>query len=127
MDQLIFGDFINNILTEIENHPVQDGHGNNKCKLWDNISLHKTNYVKNIIRDRVSANNFFTVNRPPYQPKLAPIQCIFCELAAELTRCCQRYWTIETLRANIYNILSNIGSNGKFHITFVRCGYPVHN
>ena len=127
VDQLIFGDFVNDILTEIEDHPVQGGYDDEKCILWDNLSLHKTNYVTNIIRDRDSPNNFFAVDRPPYRPKLAPIEYVFCELAAELTRRCQRHWTIDIMRANIYDIVSNIGLNGKLFSTFVHCGYPVQN
>ena len=125
VDQLVFGDFIHEILTSIENNPAD--YDDERCLLWDNLSLHKTPYVTNIIRDRASNNNFYAVDRPPYQPKIAPIEYIFCELAAELTRRCVREWAIDTLRENIYDILSNIGYDGKFYSTFVHCSYRINN
>ena len=79
----------------------------------------------NIICDRELVNHFYSVDRPPYRPKLAPIEYIFCELAAELSRRCQRDWMIDIMRANIYDILSNIGLDGSLYSTLVHCGYPV--
>ena len=127
VDNYVFGDFIDEILTSIENHPVRNGYDQDRCILWDNLSLHKTPHVTNVIRGRDSQNNFFSVDRPPYQPKIAPIEYIFCELAAELTRRCVREWTIDTLRTNIYDVLSKIGYGGKFYSTFVHCGYRSNN
>ena len=127
VDNYVFGNFIDEILTSIENHPAGNGYDEERGILWDNLSLHKTPHVTNVIRGRESPNNFFSVDRPPYQPKIAPIEYIFCELAAELTRRCVREWTIETLRANIYDVLSKIGYGGKFYSTFVHCGYRSVN
>ena len=127
VDQFVFDDFVNIILSNIEDHPVADGYDDEKCILWDNLSVHTTAYVTNVIRDRASHNNFYSVNRPPYRPKIAPIEYIFCELAAELERRCLRSWTIVDLRANIQNILSTIGRNGKLYSTFIHCNYPVVN
>ena len=127
VDQFVFGDFVNIILSNIEDHPVADGYDDEKCIMWDNLSVHTTAYVTNVIRDRASHNNFYSVNRPPYRPKIAPIEYIFCELAAELERRCLRSWTIVDLRANIQNILSTIGRNGKLYSTFIHCNYPVVN
>ena len=59
IDQFNFGEFIDDILSDIENHPVPDGYDNSRCILWDNLSCHKTPYVTNIIRDRATPNNFF--------------------------------------------------------------------
>ena len=122
-DQFVFGDFVNTMLTDIEQHPVPEGHDNHRCIIWDNLAAHKTPYVTTIIRDRPSNNIFYSVDRPPYCPKIAPIEYVFCELAAELARRCTRGWEIDDLRRNIYNICSTIGSNGRLHSTFVHCGY----
>ena len=123
----MFGDFVDEILTSIENNPAPNGYDDERCILWDNLILHKTPYVTNLIRDRASENNFYSVDRPPYQPKIAPIEYIFCELAAELTRRCVREWDIDILRDNIFDVLSKIGYNGKFYSTFVHCGYRTNN
>ena len=66
VDQFIFGEFIDSILNDIENHPVPDGYDDERCIMWDNLSLHKTAYVTNIIRDRHSPNFFY--NRSPTLP-----------------------------------------------------------
>ena len=90
VDQFNFGEFINDILTDLENNPVPDGYDDRRCILWDNLSAHKTPYVTNLIRDRQTPNNFYSVDRPPYQPKIAPIEYVICELAGELAKRCQR-------------------------------------
>ena len=124
VDQFIFGGFVNEILHNIEQHPVQGGYDDHKVIIWDNLRAHKTPYVTNIIEDRPSTNNFSSIDRPPYCPKIAPIEYIFCELAAELGRRCQRDWTIVDLRRNIIDIVRMIGRDGRLHSTFVHCGYP---
>ena len=124
LDQFIFGGFINEILDNIENHPLQGGYDDHKIILWDNLRAHKTAFVTNIIEDRASPNIFESVDRPPYSPKLAPIEFIFCELAAELSRRCTRDWTMDDLRRNVVDIVRNIGRGGRLHSTFVHCGYP---
>ena len=52
VDNYVFGDFIDEILTSIENHPARNGYDQERCILWDNLSLHKTPHVTNIIRGR---------------------------------------------------------------------------
>ena len=76
-DQWIFADFVNMILRDIE---VYSGAGDETCCLMrDNLIMYKTAYVTTTIQDRASPNNFFSADRPPYQPKMAPIEYIFCE------------------------------------------------
>ena len=36
----------------------------------------------------------------------------------------KRDWDINILRDNLYDIYSNIGTDGHFHSTFVHYGYP---
>jgi len=124
VDQFIFGGFVNEILDNIERFPVQGDYDMNRVIIWDNLRAHKTPYVTTIIEDRNSPNDFSSVDRPPYCPKLAPIEYIFCELAAELGRRCTRDWTMVELRWNIIDIVRRIGRDGRLHSTFVHCGYP---
>ena len=85
-DQFIFGEFIDNMLHNIELHPIPLQYDNERCILWKKIPVHKTAFVTAKIRYRVSPNNFCLVNQLPYQPKIAPIEYVFCELATELSR-----------------------------------------
>ena len=48
-NQYVFGDFINNMLSNIEDRPVTGGHDNKRCIIWDNLSLHKLAYATTLI------------------------------------------------------------------------------
>ena len=77
VDQFIFGGFVNEILHNIEQHPVQGDYGQNCIIIWDNLRAHKTPYVTHIIEERLSPNNFSSVDCPPYCPKITPIEYNF--------------------------------------------------
>jgi len=53
VDQYIFGGFVNEILHNIENHPVPGDYDMEKTIIWDNLRAHKTPYVTHIIEGRV--------------------------------------------------------------------------
>ena len=80
-NQFVFADFINNMLTDIERYPAEGGSDNTRTLIWDNLRAHMTAYVTNTIQDRPSPNNFCSVDRSPYRPKMAPIEYCFCEVA----------------------------------------------
>ena len=122
--QYMFGDFIEFILSSIENAPAPGNINDNQCIIWDNLSLHKMAYVINNIFGRPTRNRFISVDRPPYRPTMAPIEFTFCELAAELSRRVYEDWTVDNLCWNVVNIYSRIGRNDKFENTFVHCNYP---
>jgi len=124
VDQFIFGGFVNQTLTDIETNPVIGNYDMTKCLLWDNVIFHKTAFVTNIIEGRPSPNRFYTVDRPPYAPKLAPIEYVFCEIAAELEKRCNRDWNMDDLRRNVIDIIRTVGNDGRLYSTFVHCGYP---
>ena len=126
IDQFIFGEFINSILSNIENHPAPNNVDNERILLWDNLSLHKTAYVCNMITNRESDHVFAAVDRPPYRPRLAPIEYMFYELSCELARRCNRTWDMDIMRQNIIEICGTIGRGGRLHSTFVHCGYPFN-
>ena len=85
-DQYMFGDFIDFILSSIENSPVPGNVDDKRCIIWDNLSLHKTAHVTNRIFGIPRHNCFISVERPPYRPNMASIRFIFCELTAELSQ-----------------------------------------
>lgn len=125
VDQYVFGDMMETVFHELENSglPVD----NNRGMMWDNLNVHKTPHVINIVEGRPTANHFWTMDRPPYHPKLAPIEYVFCELSCELSKRCHREgrnWTLIDLEREIRDILSTIGRNGSFQRTFRHCGYP---
>ena len=95
-NQDIFRDFVDSILTSIENALAPVDADNERCLISDNLSLHKTAYVTNKILGRSSHNRFISVNRPPYRPTIAPIG--FFYLAAELARRIKEWWTTDDLR-----------------------------
>ena len=69
VDQMVFTDFIDATLTDIEQNPVEgDEHRN---LLWDNLSAHGTGLVTTTVELRPSRPHFQfdIVPRPPYQPK----------------------------------------------------------
>ena len=108
-DQILFGDFINQILTDIEQNPAPNNVDTQRVIMWDNLSVHKTAYVSHILHDRPTNNHFFSIDCPPYCPRLAPIEYIFCELASELSQRCKEDWTSDTLRVQIQNICARLG------------------
>lgn len=77
VDEFIFGGFVNEILHNIEQHPVHGDYDQNRIIIWDNLRAHKTFYVTYIIEERKTTNHFSSVDRPPYCPKIAPIEHIF--------------------------------------------------
>ena len=125
-DQFAFGKSIDNTLHDIELHTVPQQYDDERYIRWDSLSAHKTAFVTAKIRDRVLTNNFCSVDRLTYQPTIAPIEYVFYELAAELSKRCLREWKMNNLRQNIYDVCSNIGNDGRLHSNFVHCGYN-HN
>ena len=124
MDHYYFGDFIESILYAFESHPAPGNMEDQRIMLWDNLSLHKIAFVTNNIYERASANQFLSVNCPPYRPNMDPIKFIFCELACELARRVNHTWIITTMKENIAVICSRIVQNGRMNNTFIHCGYP---
>ena len=122
----MFDNFIDSILASVENVPAPGDVDDERCFIWDNLSLHKATYVTNKIRGRASPNHFFFVDHPPYRPTMAPIEFICCELVSELSRRVEEDLTVDNLRQNIVDICSTLGRNGKLENTFVHCNYPYN-
>ena len=128
VDQLIFADFIDSVLTDIETNPVADD--NERFLLWDNHTAHGTGLVTTTVELRPSRPQFrfIIVPRPPYQPKYAPVEYIFCEISSRLATMVQPNWTLLNLRMAIETCIIQIGRDCKLNRTFRHClcGGNVH-
>ena len=121
-NQYIFGYLCDTIYSDTEENPTLGDEL--RCFFGGNFSLHKTDYVTHVIDGRNNnAHKSIYVDWPPYRPNLAPIEYVFYKVVAELARRVKRDWTT-TLCTYMYDVCSSIGNGGKFHLTFVHCGYP---
>ena len=118
VNQYIFSNFLETLLSDIEQNPVAGDH--DRVILWDNLSAHHTGIVTATVELRASRPQFkFTiVPRPPYQPKHAPVEYIFCEISSRLSTMVQPNWTILDLRVAIDECLVAVGRNCKLNRTF---------
>ena len=123
VDQFVYASFIDEICTDIEQNPLPSD--NERYFLWDNLALHGTAYVSYKMEMRPARNNFrfVPIPRPPYQPKFAPIEYIFCQIACELGKLATEHDTIYDLRQNVQDICATVGINGALDRTFYHCGY----
>ena len=123
VDQFVYAEFIDEICTDFETNPLPSD--NERYFLWDNLSFHGTAYVSYTLEMRPQRDQFrFTpIPRPPYQPKYAPIEYVFCHIANHLSQMTSENDTMVDLRRNVTNICTVVGNNGKMDCTFHHCGY----
>ena len=122
-DQHLFGDFMEMLCSDIEQNPVP-GTDASRILLWDNLSVHSTDYVTNTYSNRAGGETeFIAVPRPPYKPRFAPIEYIFCKVAMQLQQKMKNSWTFQSLRTAIHNICLSLGRDGSFNRTFTHCRY----
>ena len=123
VDQFVYASFIDEICRDIEAHPLP--HDNERYFLWDNLALHGTAYVNFTLEMRPTRNQFqfIAIPWPPYQPKFAPIEYVFCQIANDLAKRTTETDTLNDLRNNITNLCTVIGNGGNFDRTFAHCGY----
>ena len=88
--------------------------------LWDNLISHHSPIVFQTVYGHQGPRRYQIIPRPPYQPKWAPVEYFFCQLADRLR---DRLWYINSLNdleREIRNIVPNLsGIDG----TFQDCGY----
>ena len=89
------------------------------------LTLHKMVYVMHAIEGCSIFNQFISFDRPPYRPKIAPIEYVFCEVAAELSRRVKRGWNTQVVHNKLFDICNSIGTGGRFYSTFLHYGYPL--
>jgi hypothetical protein len=82
----VYADFIDSICRDLEVSPAPGDIDDYRIFMWDNLTAHHAPIVAQLVEGRPTANRFDIVPRPPYQPKYGPIEYVFCELAATLTR-----------------------------------------
>lgn len=118
MNQFIFADFLDSVLTNIEQNPVAGDA--DRVIMWDNLSAHHTGLVTATVELRASRPQFtFTiVPCPPYQPKHAPVEYMFCEISTRLATMVQPNWTLVDLRLAIARCIFEIGRDCKLNRTF---------
>ena len=122
VNQIVFADFVDMVCTDIESNPVPGNYDNERYLMWDNLSAHMTGVVTVAAEMRLNPDHEFTiVPRPPYQPKVAPVEYIFCEIANRLTYLVKPNWTILDLRFAIETCLITIGRDCKLNRTFRHC------
>jgi transposase len=124
VDEQEFADFINEICEDIEESPASPDTDRERIFLWDNLSAHKTPLVRTTLEHRgQDRSTFYSIARPPYQPKWAPIEYIFCQIATELRKRVRQRWTKDNLMEAVHDIIMTLGWGGTFDRTFRHCGY----
>ena len=73
MDECVFGEFMEEVLHDLENKLVGAGLDMERFVLWGNINAHNTPYINYVINGQQFQNIFRVVNRPPHHLKLALI------------------------------------------------------
>lgn len=123
VDQFVYAEFIDEICSDIEQNPLPED--NERIFLWDNLALHGTAYVSYTLEMRPLRNQFrfIAIPRPPYQPKFAPIEYVFCQISNELAKMTNDDDTMMDLQQNITNLCTIIGMGGSMDRTFRHCGY----
>ena len=123
VNSIIFADFMDTVCSDIENNPVPGNYNNERYIMWDNLTAHLTGIVTTTVELRPTRPqvSFTIINRPPYQPKFAPVEYIFCEIAMKLTHLVKPNWTLLHLRVAIEEILVQVGHDCKLNRTFRHC------
>ena len=125
MNQYVFANYMDYVLSSIENDPVPGGYDNDRVLLWDNLSVHKTTMVATMVqlRPRKDEFRFISINRPPYQPNIAPIEYIFGMIGMQLSQRCAKDWGLDRLVEEIHYACVHVGLDGSLDNTFIHCGY----
>ena len=122
-DQFIFAEYMDYVCHSIEERP--NNFDSQKYFMWDNLSVHRTDLVLSTVELRPTRDDhqFCVVRRPPYRPKMAPIEYIFNEIGTILRRDVRSDWTPEDLELQINNACLAVGTDGKINNLFEHCGF----
>jgi hypothetical protein len=124
INQVDFAEFIDSICTNFEENPAPNGCDDHRVFLWDNLAAHLTTLVYETLESRESPNVFYSVPRPPYQPKYGPSEYGILDAVQKVQRRVLRTWTTETMVNNIEQVLTTgFGWNGAGRRRFHHCGY----
>ena len=124
-NQYVFSRYIDYVCSDIEDNPVPGGFDAEKYFMWDNFSVHTTAMVATTLQLRPRRNDFrfVSINRPPYRPKIAPIEYIFGEITNILSRKSARDWDQQRLLDEIHSACMEVGLEGSLDRTYLHCGY----
>jgi hypothetical protein len=128
----MFASFCEHICGSFETHPAHGDVDKERVLMWDsNLSVqHETGLglVYQTVEGRGGPNRFRIVCRPPYQPKVAPIENQIVDVCYELQKRIDRqhHITINDMEQMLYNIVGTVGGNGNFNNAFDRCGYTIN-
>jgi len=124
-DEFMFAAFCDHICRSFETYPAPGDVDAERVFLWDNLSAHKTALVYQTVEGRGGLNRFRIVCRPPYQPKVAPVEYKICDVCHELQRQINATSNTDDMEQMIYAIVGTVGDNGNFNNTFDHCGYTI--
>lgn len=125
VNQHVFAHFIDTLCTNIESHPKEGDEF--RIFIWDNLSVHLTDVVHAMLELRPTReeHQFISINRPPYQPKFAPVEYIICQIANDLSLKEHRNWDLDTLENECHNVCMTVGNDGAADRTFFHIGYTL--
>ena len=113
-----FNDHIEVVCQDLQQHwPAGQVGNDNRFFLWDNLSSHCAPLVHQTVE---AMYNHMIIRRPPYRPRDAPIEYVFCQLVQGLQR---RQFDVHNnaqLITNIQNVVMNLRG---FYDLFGSLGY----
>ena len=123
-DEARFVAFVDYVCADLEMHPVSQD-DRTRVFIWDNLSAHKTDLVYQTVEGRPAPSLFRIVCRPPYQPKVAPVEYKICDICQYCVRQITEQDDHNALQNMILRCFATVGDGGNFDRTFEHCGYTV--
>ena len=121
-NQVVFSNYIEYVCSDIERNLLPDGFNSQKYFMWDNLRVHTTAMVTAALelRGRREGFRFTPICRPPYQPKIAPIEYIFGKVTNILARKCSKDWNLQRLADEVHSACIEVGLDGRLDRTFAQ-------
>ena len=113
-----FNNFLEMVCNDLLNyHPPGQVGNQSRIFLWDNLSSHCAPLIHQTVEGTF---NHLIIRRPPYRPRDAPIEYVFCQLISGLQRRTFDVENLVDLIQQIQNVITNL--NG-FNNLFGSIGY----
>mmetsp|Transcript_16018 Transcript_16018/g.20331 ORF Transcript_16018/g.20331 Transcript_16018/m.20331 type:complete len:126 (+) Transcript_16018:152-529(+) len=113
-----FNDFVEMICNNLNTYQPPGQVGNqSRIFMWDNLSSHCAPLIHTTVEGNFS---HLIIRRPPYKPRDAPIEYLFCQLICALQR---RTYQINNLADLTHQIQNVIGNLHGFNNLFGSAGY----
>ena len=126
MTEAVYADFLNTICTDIEDSFIE-GIDERRFVTHDNLRLHTGPLVYQTVEMREHpVCRFEIVRRPPYQPKIGPIEYKIGEVCLRTQQQITQATTSADLAQMVTNIFNTMSmGDGNFYDTFLHCGYTA--